>query len=307
MKNKIFLSLITTSLLFANAFNERDFANLTPKQQKDLALAQKWVYAKTTSRLGENGEVVFLFGESMPTIVTAPLRLTDIVLEAGEIIKDVQIADSVRWVVSLSVSGEEPNLTSHVIIKPTDKNLQTTLNIMTNKRVYRLNLISEAKKFMPAVSFNYKNDIIKTLNQYQNDMKKISNSKNFYKVQDDVVASNIDNLDFGYNIEGKANFKPLRVYNDGVKTYIQMPKNMKFYEAPALMLLDNGKENEIVNYRLKYDTFIVDRLFDNAVLIAGVGKKQEKITIKKHSNKANQEIVNNVLYDLSKAAKKEKK
>lgn len=307
MKNKIFLSLITTSLLFANAFNERDFANLTPKQQKDLALAQKWVYAKTTSRLGENGEVVFLFGESMPTIVTAPLRLTDIVLEAGEVIKDVQIADSVRWVVSLSVSGEEPNLTSHVIIKPTDKNLQTTLNIMTNKRVYRLNLISEAKKFMPAVSFNYKNDIIKTLNQYQNDMKKISNSKNFYKVQDDVVASNIDNLDFGYSIEGKAKFKPLRVYNDGVKTYIQMPKNMKFYEAPALMLLDNGKENETVNYRLKYDTFIVDRLFDNAILIAGVGKKQEKITIKKHSNKANQEIVNNVLYDLSKAAKKEKK
>ncbi|MBZ7980351.1 P-type conjugative transfer protein TrbG [Campylobacter sp. RM12640] len=307
MKNKIFLSLITTSLLFANTFNERDFANLTPKQQKDLALAQKWVYAKTTSTLGENGEVVFLFGESMPTIVTAPLRLTDIVLEAGEVIKDVQIADSVRWVVSLSVSGEEPNLTSHVIIKPTDKNLQTTLNIMTNKRVYRLNLISEAKKFMPAISFNYKNDIIKTLNQYQNDMKKISNSKNFYKLQDDVVASNIDNLDFDYSIEGKANFKPLRVYNDGVKTYIQMPKNMKFYEAPALMLLDNGKENEIINYRLKYDTFIVDRLFDNAVLIAGVGKKQEKVTIKKHSNKANQEIVNNVLYDLSKAAKKEKK
>lgn len=306
MKNKIFLSLITTSLLFANTFDERDFANLTPKQQKDLALAQKWVYAKTTSTLGENGEVVFLFGESMPTIVTAPLRLTDIVLEAGEVIKDVQIADSVRWIVSLSISGEEPNLTSHVIIKPTDKNLQTTLNIMTNKRVYRLNLISEAKKFMPAISFNYKNDIIKTLNQYQNDMKKISNSKNFYKVQDDVIASNIDNLDFGYSIEGKAEFKPLRVYNDGVKTYIQMPKNMKFYEAPALMLLDNGKENEIVNYRLKYDTFIVDRLFDNAVLIAGVGKKQEKVTIKKHSNKTNQEIVNNVLYDLSKA-KKEKK
>lgn len=307
MKNKIFLSLITTSLLFANAFNERDFANLTPKQQKDLALAQKWVYAKTTSRLGENGEVIFLFGESMPTIITAPLRLTDIVLEAGEIIKDVQIADSVRWVVSLSVSGEEPNLTSHVILKPTDKNLQTTLNIMTNKRVYRLNLISEAKKFMPAISFNYKNDIIKTLNQYQNNMKNISNSKNFYKVQDDITASNIDNLDFGYSIEGKAKFKPLRVYNDGVKTYIQMAKNMKFYEAPALMLLDNGKENEIINYRLKYDTFIVDRLFDNAVLIAGVGKKQEKITIKKHSNKINQEIVDNVLYDLSKAATKEKK
>ncbi|EOI4381721.1 TrbG/VirB9 family P-type conjugative transfer protein, partial [Campylobacter jejuni] len=138
------------SSLIANNLNERDFSNLTPKEKKDLAIAQKWINSKTTTIQGNNGEVIFLFGESMPSIVTAPLRLTDIALEPGEVIKDVQIGDSIRWAVSLSVSGEEPYLISHIIIKPTDKNLQTTMNIMTNKRVYRLNLISEAKKFMPA-------------------------------------------------------------------------------------------------------------------------------------------------------------
>ncbi|OCR85973.1 conjugal transfer protein, partial [Campylobacter fetus subsp. testudinum] len=92
-------------------------------------------------------------------------------------------------------------------------------------------------------------------------------------------------------------FKPLRVYNDGLKTYIQMPKNMKFYEAPALMILDNDNNKEIVNYRLKVDTFIVDRLFNKAILISGVEDKG--VIIKKMSSKINKEIVNNVLYDLS--------
>ncbi|EAI0963752.1 P-type conjugative transfer protein TrbG [Campylobacter coli] len=307
------LSLIASLLLFigssayANNLNERDFANLTPKEKKDLAIAQKWINSKTTTIQGNNGEVIFLFGESMPSIVTAPLRLTDISLEPGEVIKDVQIGDSIRWAVSLSVSGEEPYLISHIIIKPTDKNLQTTMNIMTNKRVYRLNLISEAKKFMPAVSFNYPNSIIKTLEDYKNQMKAKSESKNFYKTKDDEIPSNIENLDFGYSVEGNAPFKPLRIYNDGIKTYIQMPKNLKFYEAPALMILDSSNEKQIVNYRLKYDTFIVDRLFNKAILLSNVGSKQEKIKITKHSNKANQDIVNNVLYDLSLQNKKENK
>lgn len=295
---KIILVGAAISLLANDIFNERDFVNLTPKEKKDLEIAQKWINSKTTTIQGDNGEIIFLFGESMPSIVTAPLRLTDIALEPGEVIKDVQIGDSIRWAVSLSISGEEPYLTPHIIIKPTDKNLQTTMNIMTNKRVYRLNLISESKKFMPAIAFSYPSNLIKTLEDYKNQMKAKSESKNFYKTKDDEIPSNIENLDFGYSVEGNTPFTPLRIYNDGIKTYIQMPKNLKFYEAPALMVLDRN-EKQIVNYRLKYDTFIVDRLFNKAILLSNVGSKQEKITIIKHSNKTNQDIVNNVLYDLS--------
>ncbi|OCR84826.1 conjugal transfer protein, partial [Campylobacter fetus subsp. testudinum] len=67
--------------------------------------------------------------------------------------------------------------------------------------------------------------------------------------------------------------------------------------APALMILDNDNNKEIVNYRLKVDTFIVDRLFNKAILISGVEDKG--VIIKKMSSKINKEIVNNVLYDLS--------
>lgn len=299
MKRIFLLSLFASALLLADNFG-RDFENLTEKEKKDLEIAQKWVNAKTTTIAGDNGDVVFLYGAGMPSIVTAPLRLTNIGLQPGEEIKDVQIGDSIRWVVSLSISGEEPNLVSHVMVKPTDKNLQTTLNIMTNKRVYKLNLVSQAKEFMPSVAFNYTNDIVNTLESYKQKMKEKSKSKDFYLTKEDEIPSNVENLDFGYSVEGNAEFKPLRIYNDGIKTYIQMPKNLKFYEAPALMILDSKEdETQIVNYRLKLDTYIVDRLFHKAVLLSNVGDKQEKVIITKKSNKANQDIVENVLYDLS--------
>ncbi len=303
MKKLILLSSLIASFLLADEFG-RDFENLTEKEKKDLAIAQKWINAKTTTIAGNNGDVVFLYGSSMPSIVASPLRLTNIALQPGEVIKDVQIGDSVRWIISLSISGEEPNIISHVIVKPVDKNLQTTMNIMTNRRVYTLNLVSQAKDFMPNVAFNYTSDIVNTLENYKQQMKEKSEAKNFYKTKEEnEIPSNVENLDFAYSVEGEADFKPLRIYNDGIKTYLQMPKNLKFYEAPVLMILDKDDDKaegkQLVNYRLKFDTFIVDRLFNKAVLISDIGDKQEKIIITKQSSKTNQEIVDNVLYDLS--------
>ncbi|VUA73548.1 Uncharacterised protein [Campylobacter coli] len=59
MKKIILLSSLIASSLIANNLNERDFSNLTPKEKKDLAIAQKWINSKTTTIQGNNGEVIF--------------------------------------------------------------------------------------------------------------------------------------------------------------------------------------------------------------------------------------------------------
>jgi type IV secretion system protein VirB9 len=73
-----------------------------------------------------------------------------------------------------------------------------------------------------------------------------------------------------------------------VKTIIQMPRTMEQTEAPALLVVRGkdgffpwgGKAEEIlVNYRVQSDRYIVDTLFDKAILIAGVGPQQERVTI----------------------------
>ena len=101
----------------------------------------------------------------------------------------------------------------------------------------------------------------------------------------------INNLNFNYEIEGDVEWKPIRVYNDGIKTFIQMPKDMSVQEAPALLVLDNSSNKNLVNYRLKEDKYIVDKLFDTAIPLLGVGDDQESITIQrvdKNSNYNNQ-------------------
>ena len=284
MKKQLILSalaaaLLTTSLS-ASEYLSKKQPYLNKKERHSLKLAKSWINKDIKSYRGKDGTVKFIYGTTMPSVVTAPLRISDIQLEAGEIIRDVQVGDATRWVISLSTSGSNQNLTSHVIVKPTDVNLKTTIAIMTDRRTYHLNLVSRKYDYMPIIAFDYIGDIQDTLAAYKNQVNQKMKNKEFRTSNNPMVApKNIDTLNFNYSVDGTAPWKPIRVYNDGIKTYIQMPKKMKFNEAPILMVLDSSDNNQIVNYRLKNDRFIVDKIFSKAVLMVGVGSDQEEVTI----------------------------
>ncbi|WP_455784110.1 P-type conjugative transfer protein TrbG, partial [Bilophila wadsworthia] len=161
----------------------------------------------------------------------------------------------------------------HIILKPMDVGLETSLIVTTNRRTYHFRLKSHRTQYMPKVSFIYPDAVqarFLALKERQTEEKE--------KLTIPETQEYLGNLDFAYRISGSAPWKPVRVYNDGVKTIIQMPPKMKQTEAPSLLVL-NGDEEVMVNYRLQGDRFIVDQLFDKAILIAGVGSKQTKITI----------------------------
>jgi type IV secretion system protein VirB9 len=62
---------------------------------------------------------------------------------------------------------------------------------------------------------------------------------------------------------------------------------MEQTEAPVLLVIRSeggmftDEEKDIVNYSVQGDRFIVDTVFDKAVLIAGVGSGQDRVTITK--------------------------
>jgi len=62
---------------------------------------------------------------------------------------------------------------------------------------------------------------------------------------------------------------PLRAFDDGQKTYIQFPPKVTVTEAPPLFVLGRNGDAQLVNYRVKGDWYIVDRLFDKAELRIG--------------------------------------
>ncbi|WP_173406069.1 TrbG/VirB9 family P-type conjugative transfer protein, partial [Xylella fastidiosa] len=88
-----------------------------------------------------------------------------------------------------------------------------------------------------------------------------------------------------YVVSGSARWKPVRVYNDGRKTIIEMPSKMQQSEAPALLVvhkdasLFKDDETQMVNYRVQDARYIVDTIFDKAILVSGVGSSQQKVTI----------------------------
>ncbi len=93
-----------------------------------------------------------------------------------------------------------------------------------------------------------------------------------------LAENALDNLYFDYKLSGDPAFRPERVLDDGQHTYLIYPNDGRFRELPTLLLLVNGK-TELVNFRVDGTRYIVDRLFDKAILVVGVGKKQTRVTI----------------------------
>ncbi len=243
---------------------------LTAHEQDTLQMAQTW--AKTPHKPIQlpNGKVAFLHGASIPTIIASPFNLTDLEFEAGENIASVLLGDTARWTIETGAVGNIP----HLFIKPLDTGLETSAVVTSNKRVYHLRLVSQRKGFMPYVGWLYPEASLAML---QKERAQAEKQKEYSTTVIDGQQVALSDLHFGYKINGSASWKPVQVYNDGVKTYIKLPA--KVQEMPILLARSQG--DVLVNYRIDNNTFVVDGLFDELVLVIGVGGKQERVRINK--------------------------
>lgn len=280
MKKTIALTLL--SVLIASPVAMAD--SFTKSETKALQLSQKWRngYASAQPGLAQNGSIQYVFGSSQPSIVTAIYQVTDIALQPGETLHNINIGDKVRWSLEPTISGSGTNKQVHVIVKPLDTNLDTTLILSTDRRVYHLRLKSTSKKFVSSVSFVYPEDVNAQL-------QRMNAEKQQYLDRNQLPdgSGSIDSLNFEYDISGSPSWKPVRVYDNGQQTTIQMPKKMTTGSAPALLVVKKSggifskEETAIVNYRVIDNKYIVDGIFDKVILVSGVGSSQERVTISK--------------------------
>ena len=267
--------------------DDKYFSNIEPEltreEKENLSIAKKWKAGdgKTIKpTIGADGSVSFLFGASQPSIVCAVLQVCDVELQAGEQVNSIHLGDAARWNVEPAITGYGRAEIQHLIIKPMDVGLNTSMIVTTNRRTYHLNLRSTHNDFMPRVTFVYLDEIMKKW-----DFTKAASDKEHDKKIIPETGEYLGNLDFHYQIEGDVSWKPLRVYNDGKKTILEMPAKMAQSEAPTLLVIrKNGgifsdDEQVMVNYRIHGERYIVDALFDKAIIIAGVGDNQDRVTI----------------------------
>ena len=85
----------------------------------------------------------------------------------------------------------------------------------------------------------------------------------------------IQNLRFRYAISGDSPpWKPVRAFDDGSKVYIEFPARLDQGEAPPLFVVGPDGGNQLVNYRVNGNYYIVDRLFGAAELRLGQDPQQ---------------------------------
>jgi type IV secretion system protein VirB9 len=109
--------------------------------------------------------------------------------------------------------------------------------------------------------------------------------------EQEVYSLSPGDLYFGYEVtKGKElSWRPVRVFDDGVKTYIEMPAKYKALEAPVLMFYE-GSQLKLVNYRVKDRFYVADRIMTKkAVLMAGksrvvIERKKERAKVKRASS-----------------------
>ena len=145
------ISLFTAAFLAAPALAfSAETAALSPKEIEALRLASEFSDRPIKPIQTTGGKVVYMFGSTMPTIIGAPMEISDIELEPGEQVNEILVGDSARWLVE---SGSSAGGIVHIFAKPLEAGLKTSLVVTTNKRTYHLKLISQQAGHTPYVGF----------------------------------------------------------------------------------------------------------------------------------------------------------
>jgi type IV secretion system protein VirB9 len=208
-------------------------------------------------------------------VYASPGQITDIGLQPGEQLVGsgpVAAGDTIRWIIGDTESGTGATKQVHILVKPTRPELMTNLVINTDRRTYHMELRSTPSTYMASVSWQYPQDQLIALRR-----------QNAEAQASQPVANGIDlaSVNFRYEVTGdRAPWRPLRAFDDGKQVFIEFPRGIGQGEMPPLFVVGpEGDTSQLVNYRVRGNFMIVDRLFAAAELRLGADKSQKRVRI----------------------------
>lgn len=235
---------------------------------------------------GPNGRVQFVYGASAVRVFCLAQHFCDIELETDEQVKRGLLSNKTQFVVDSALADRR----AHVILQPKAVQATTSLLIYTDRRVYDLEVIAtdDPAKHMPKVGFVYpKNDLEnwEDAREHEGRLPSAPAEKEYQ------LEADLDDMHFSYSIKKEGRWRvrrritwmPERVYDDGERTYIDLPRSILVGERPILLTRNVDGTTAIINYTPKGRHIIVGGLIDEAVLIKGVGWwNQERVRIRRH-------------------------
>ena len=247
--------------------------------------------------MGRNNTVVLTHGAGIPVLKCRPLNFCAIQLQQGEyLIEDLALGDTVLWTAEMRVVGFREDPLIRILVKPDAAATQTSLTIPTNRRFYDIQLIRSDTDYTPVMAFTYPADeeaarrarIARDAAGRRAAQVEVAVEEARQSIRVGPREIFAGDPDFGFDISGKAPFRPTRVFTDGRKTWIDLPER---YRGERPVFLHDGpgrKAQASVNMRWQplgetglANRLEVDRVITGGELVIGVGNRALKITIKR--------------------------
>lgn len=184
-------------------------------------------------------------------LYTNPNFVSTILLEAGETIIDIAAGDTSRWMVTQSETEADQGGRAIVLVKPHAPGLRTNVVLITDRRTYLIEAISQGgSAYAAQVAWSYAGDT--------------------QAPQSGMPA--IDRLNFAYRVRTirgrEPNWTPTRVFDDGRRTWVEFAPEIIAGDMPPLFIL-TAEGAEIVNVRVQGRRYMLDRTFERAELRLG--------------------------------------
>ncbi len=317
---RLSLLSVVLSCLFCSSYSA--FADNVDLDDRDLKTLSKLNLLDAKQVAGtayKAGLVTFAYGPGIPTVVCALLELTDLAFEKGESILSVQLGDSVRWNIESAISGSANDSIEHLIVKPLEAGLKTSMLITTDRRTYHIRLKSTEADFMPAVVFSYPNSLkLPSKKHYEDDsylqytsnydsnedhsdysdtnssLKNNSSVQNVsYEVNSrpalNVAATYNDSTqrrNYNYSVDGDSKIIPQNVYDDGKRTFIVMNNPINSSYLPVLQEISSESflffgedKTNTINFTYFDNTFVVDGIYSHLRLISKNGEEKQSADV----------------------------
>lgn len=313
------LSVILSSLFCSSYSAFADNVDLDDRDLKTLSKLDLLDAKQVAGTAYKAGLVTFAYGSGIPTVVCALLELTDLAFEKGESILSVQLGDSVRWNIESAISGSANDSVEHLIVKPLEAGLKTSMLITTDRRTYHIRLKSTEADFMPAAVFSYPNSLklpskkhygddsyLQYTSNYDsnedhNDCSETNSSlKNYSSVQNvsyegnsrpalNVAATYNDSTqrrNYNYSVDGDSKIIPQNVYDDGKRTFIVMNNPINSSYLPVLQEISSESflffgedKTNTINFTYFDNTFVVDGIYSHLRLISKNGEEKQSADV----------------------------
>ena len=262
--------------------------NADTQAARTRTVSGRWLARAGPVALGEAGRVVTTFGAAIPTAFCAPLMVCYIELEQGEVLTDTPSwGDTARWQVTVKVQGRDPE-TVVLEIKPAGDAGLTNLVIPTDRRLYTINLVNDPDVHTPILAFRYPDSAARQVEARIAGRREAEAQAEAARqagrasaaaaraaqlqtsgVSTGTVLRDPGTLDFGFTVTGTAPFRPVRVYTDGAKTYIDL--HPAYRGTLPTVVAGRGEENKALNIRVTAGgtRLVADRVISDIWLQAG--------------------------------------